>query len=331
MIAAVKKKIVRYLSLSSAGDVVSHPADPGWVWGEFLRIGFGEHPDYELRHDTAAPDMILIQLGHCNQINAIVGKMRRRFGSGPVLVGEVRECIGLDIKLAELDYVFSSRPDAGNNVCVGGMPLMLVQNHMNHMQHIRHAQWKRSISPSPLPEKTRFCNMVSSNSGWGGVRKEMCKKLMRYKPVDCPGSHINNMPFPKSPYNIVQRHAQKIYFIKDHKFTIAFENRSYPGYVSEKIAHALAVGSIPIYWGSESITDYYNREAFINCHDYSDFDAVVEHVKEVDNNPKLYAEYLNAPPALPHHHYHPWTITTKYRRVADAIYDETVRRREREG
>ena len=118
-----------------------------------------------------------------------------------------------------------------------------------------------------------------------------------------------------------------MFLIKNYKFTIAFENQSTPGYISEKIAEPLAVGSIPIYWGCETIADYYNPQAFINCHDYPDFDAVIEHIIEVDTNPALYEKYLNAPPALPGQHYHEETIIAKYSRLADDIYAEVMRRR----
>lgn len=38
--------------------------------------------------------------------------------------------------------------------------------------------------------------------------------------------------------------------MRRYKFTIAFENQSYPGYVTEKIADALMAGTVPIYWGA---------------------------------------------------------------------------------
>jgi hypothetical protein len=34
-----------------------------------------------------------------------------------------------------------------------------------------------------------------------------------------------------------------------YTFTLTFENTDYPGYVTEKLFHALSAGSIPLYWG----------------------------------------------------------------------------------
>src|SRR5207249_8371440 len=42
-------------------------------------------------------------------------------------------------------------------------------------------------------------------------------------------------------------------FISQYKFTIAFENSSYPGYHTEKILDPMMVDSLPIYWGNPCI------------------------------------------------------------------------------
>lgn len=39
----------------------------------------------------------------------------------------------------------------------------------------------------------------------------------------------------------------------------------------------------------------FNPEAFINCHDFPDLDAVLQHVRRVDQDPSLYHAYLRAP------------------------------------
>ena len=43
----------------------------------------------------------------------------------------------------------------------------------------------------------------------------------------------------------------KLKIISNHKFNIAFENSSYPGYVTEKITDAFIANTIPIYWGDK--------------------------------------------------------------------------------
>ena len=122
---------------------------------------------------------------------------------------------------------------------------------------------------------------------------------MQYKQVDCLGKSLNNMP-PLPPYRPEEAGiGAKLDFLAHYKFTIAFENASVPGYISEKIFHPLRVGSIPIYWGCPEIAQYVNPDCFINCHDFSSFDDVIREVIKIDRDQQLYESYLKASPLLP--------------------------------
>lgn len=150
--------------------------------------------------------------------------------------------------------------------------------------------------------KRKFCNFIYSNpnSGEGAtLRIDFCKKLMGYKKVDCPGKILNNM---KS--DIITRYNKnweqgKIDFIKNYKFTIAFENSCSNGYTTEKLIQPFMANSIPIYWGNPKVTKDFNPKAFINCNDYNNLDEVIEKIKELDNNDGLYMEMLKQPPMQP--------------------------------
>ena len=160
----------------------------------------------------------------------------------------------------------------------------------------------------------KFCNFVYSNdlphSGWK-VRKEFCQKLMtEYKHVDCPGRVLNNMPSDSiAPRWVKGKDGKetvppteawivgKLDFLKNYKFTIAFENAFMPGYTTEKLVDPFLSHSIPIYWGNPEVTKYYNPKAFINCNDYdNDFDAVIKRVIELDNDKEQYLQMLREPP-----------------------------------
>ena len=320
---------------SDKGDVVIQP-EPLPVEETFIQYGFLQDQRYTMIYDTHTPDMVIarkLMNGKCLKplVDEFRLKMSKAFNSKPLLIGQSIEPVTVRSISDGLDYFFSSALDEGNKVCVGG-------GHDSHMMDALHTM-KHSNLESYMREnctpKTRFCNYVSQHPGQTS-REEFCKKLMQYKHVDCPGNSLNNMRFPQPTFdttlyveNSRPQFIEKLHFLKDYKFTIAFENAFYGpyNYITEKIAHPLAVGSIPIYRGCAEIADYYNPKAFINCHDYPDFDAVIEHVKEVDNNPELYAEYLNAPPSLPGQHYDEATLIAKYRRVADEVYAEIVKRR----
>ena len=149
----------------------------------------------------------------------------------------------------------------------------------------------------------RFCNFIYSNdkNGEGAeLRKLFCQKLMHYKHVDCPGQVLNNMTATDLEPRNGKWEKSKIDFLKKYKFTIAFENSSSDGYTTEKLYHPFMAGSIPIYWGNPKVTCDFNPKAFINCHDYNnDWDAVIQKVIELDNDPDAYLKMLAEPPFRP--------------------------------
>ena len=84
--------------------------------------------------------------------------------------------------------------------------------------------------------------------------------------------------------------------MRRYKFTIAFENASFPGYTTEKLADALVARTVPIYYGNPLIGQDFNTKAFINCHDFSSWRAVIDKVIELDQNDEMYKAYLREPP-----------------------------------
>lgn len=158
-------------------------------------------------------------------------------------------------------------------------------------------------APKQLEEiwaaKTSFCNFIYSNPQ-PQERIEFFKRLSRYKRIDSFGKVLNNMPAePDSADRSNQAWEQiKLRFMRRHKFSIVFENESYPGYTTEKIAHAFLANTIPIYWGNPLIAHEFNPAALINCHDFRTFEKAIGRVIEVDRNEALCRQML-AQPAYP--------------------------------
>ncbi len=136
-----------------------------------------------------------------------------------------------------------------------------------------------------LASKTKFCNFVVSNPQ-GSERNRFFKKLSKYKKVDSGGKYLNNIGGPVS---------SKSDFIKDFKFTISFENESFPGYTTEKIVEPMLMDSLPIYWGNPLVAKDFNSESFINVMDFSNMDDAIEKIIELDKNDDLYLNYMNKP------------------------------------
>ena len=137
-----------------------------------------------------------------------------------------------------------------------------------------------------ISEKTRFCNFVYSNPGCE-ERINFFKRLSKYKSVDSGGRLLNNIGGTFV--------SNKLSFIKDYKFTIAFENSSWPGYTTEKLTDPMLVNSLPLYWGNEQVHLDFNPRSFVSFYEFNNYEAMIERIIEIDNDEALYAQYLSQP------------------------------------
>jgi hypothetical protein len=145
----------------------------------------------------------------------------------------------------------------------------------------------RPSADAVLAQKTGFCAYVMSNTKDSAKeRVDIFEALTKCKPVHSGGKWRNNVGGPV---------ADKIAFQSKYKFVIAFENSSSPGYLTEKFAQAAQSNAIPIYWGDPEIANTFNSKAFINCHDYDSFEAIVDRVKQIDQDDALYRAMLTEP------------------------------------
>lgn len=146
----------------------------------------------------------------------------------------------------------------------------------------------REDAEKALREKEFFCNFIYGHKSAYGERERLLETLSKYKRVECAGTLCNNMNDGKT----VTYSGDKIDFVRRCKFTIACDSVAHPGFVTEKIRDAFIGNSIPIYFGDPYIAEEYNTKAFINCRDFDSFEAVLERVKELDQDDEQYMQML---------------------------------------
>lgn len=135
--------------------------------------------------------------------------------------------------------------------------------------------------------KESFCSfVVSNNANADKCRENLFYLLSKYKTVNSGGRYLNNIGAPVD---------DKFAFEKRHKFSICCENASFPGYTTEKIVDAFAAGTIPIYYGDPLIGKVFNTRTFVHVKDPENLDAIVDIIKEIDNNELLYQDMLSLP------------------------------------
>ena len=133
----------------------------------------------------------------------------------------------------------------------------------------------------------KFCNFVYSNSATADpIRKEFFERLSKYKKVDSGGKYLNNIGFQV---------PKKVEFIKEYKFTIAFENSVCEGYTTEKVFEPMVMNSMPIYYGNPLVEKDFNPDSFIWMKNPEDIKSTVEEIIRLDLDDQAYLEKISKP------------------------------------
>lgn len=145
--------------------------------------------------------------------------------------------------------------------------------------------------------KTKFCTFcaLNANTYEATFRTNIVKYISNnYKQITCCGKVLNNTNHEYLPYDYDK--ATKYHL--PYKFNLCFENSSSDNnltYITEKIIFALMYGVVPIYWGANRITEWFDNNSFINCNGLNQ-EEILERIKEVDNNDDLYKSMINTNP-----------------------------------
>ncbi len=150
----------------------------------------------------------------------------------------------------------------------------------------------RSYPPEILKEKQYFANFIVSHDSEYNIRGDFFKKLCQYKRVESPGSFLNNMP---QGSQVDWLNDSKTDFQRKCKFTLCFESTMHWGFVTEKIMDAFYADTIPVYYGSPTVTQIFNKDAFVNCGDFDTFDKAIERIIELDQDDGQYLQMLRQP------------------------------------
>jgi len=148
----------------------------------------------------------------------------------------------------------------------------------------------RSHTTTPIPEN--FCCFIVTN--WGTpCRNKMFEELCKYKKVDSGGKFNNNIG-----YVVEGRYweQQMIDFIKQYKFVICFENTKEDNYITEKIINPFLAGAVPIYWGTDSRNNIFNKNSYLAWDEVNDptYEQIINEIIKLDNNDEAYLAMRNA-------------------------------------
>lgn len=149
------------------------------------------------------------------------------------------------------------------------------------------------VNADILDTKTEFCNFIQSNGQAADKRTIIFNEVSKYKKVASGGLYLNNIG-----YRIgggIGNFEEKLLFQSKCKFSLAMDNINTSGCLQEKILHAFLAKTVPIFWGDPLVNRVFNKEAFINCNDYENYDDLREAIKRVDEDDDLFLKIVNMP------------------------------------
>jgi alpha(1,3/1,4) fucosyltransferase len=140
--------------------------------------------------------------------------------------------------------------------------------------------------------RPNFCNFIYSNPE-SLRRNDFFHRLSARRHVTAPGQVFTNAdPIPVGGREERDWRAKKVVYQQSFRFTIAFENQQLDGYTSEKLADALAAGTIPIYWGNPSVAQDVRTQAFVAATAFESLDDLADYVVAVDDQEEMARPYL---------------------------------------
>lgn len=117
-----------------------------------------------------------------------------------------------------------------------------------------------------LYEKERMLSIIASFKTW------LCGHKIRH---DVISKFRNRMDVFGNGYNTVIDDHGKIIGLAPYYFTFVILNVDMDDAFSEALTDALAVGTIPIFWGTKNIGKYFNPDGIIQFNEVEELDKII--------------------------------------------------------
>lgn len=142
------------------------------------------------------------------------------------------------------------------------------------------------------PAEGALAVYIASNPA--AQRDAYAAELMQHVRVDSLGSCLHNKDIEGFVGNGWSKGAwdSLMSVLPRYKFYLAFENSVATDYVTERVFHALAAGTVPIYLGAGNVRDFMpDKNAIIDASDYSSPRELADYILELDQNDVAYERH----------------------------------------
>ena len=98
--------------------------------------------------------------------------------------------------------------------------------------------------------------------------------------------------FPNLKTESCYHSTELLNLFQQYKFVFVCENSISEGYITEKIFNCYFSKIIPIYYGSNKITDYFNKDSFINIK-LDQLEETKQNIINIINDEEKYNQYIS--------------------------------------
>jgi hypothetical protein len=129
--------------------------------------------------------------------------------------------------------------------------------------------------------KTKLCSFIASNKRWteGHILRHVVRASLPHF-VDAYGHGFLSV-------------KEKSEALNDYAFSIAIENSWQDSYFTEKLVDCFSTGTVPIYWGTLRIADYFDTDGVIHFERHSELLEVLGSLSMADYERRMPAIQRN--------------------------------------
>lgn len=173
----------------------------------------------------------------------------------------------------------------------------------------------------------KWCCFVVSNPGPSRADRDRLFEgiTTHVGHIESAGRYRNNMP---NNWTVPGCHSSStlVEFFAKHSFVLSTENTICPGYITEKIVRALQAGTVPIYWGCESIKQILNPATFIYAPDYKTMQDLCNEINRIKHSEEAYLQMLAQPLFMKNTQIELWDHVNE-RKLFNELYQKMIDRK----
>ena len=200
----------------------------------------------------------------------------KKWSSTFLFTGETHYCN--HTHMSEFDCVLGFEEPRDNRYVQCPLYLLYLQSNPLILEQIRDSG--SSVTPAPPTPPPSHATAVITNSVHGHERMRFTQRLEEKMSVFYGGRYKNNIGGP------IAGHFNSpaiIDFYKRGKFAITMENSNGPYYITEKLVNGLRAGVIPVYWGTDRVSEFFNPRRFFQLKSGATDEDISELIEKMCN------------------------------------------------